>query len=299
VLHQTLAAVCCLVFLPALAAPSGSSTPAAIVLEQPDGAPLELEQPARSLVTLSPHLTELAFHAGAGDLIEATVEYSEYPESARNIPRIGDAFRLDIERIVSMRPDLVIAWDSGNPGPAINQLRSLGLKVWSVEISELEQIPQVIESMGRAVNREEIAAAPAEAFRSRRTVLEERYSDVETMDYFYQVDAQPLFTINGEHLISKALALCGGRNIFFDQPGLAFQVAHEAVVVANPDALFAPSLPGTENPLQGWLSWPGMRAVGREALYLLNADEISRGTPRMLDSLELACKLLQDLRERR
>jgi iron complex transport system substrate-binding protein len=285
--------------LPALAVPPGSQAHAAIILEQADGDRLELQQPARSLVTLSPHLTELAFQAGAGDLVEATVEYSEYPDSARDIPRIGDAFRLDIERIVSMQPDLVIAWDSGNPGPAVNQLRSLGLNVWSVEIRELEEIPQVIESMGRAVNREALAAAPAAAFRSRQALLEERYRGVETIEYFYQIDAQPLFTINGDHLISKGLALCGGHNIFFDQPGLAFQVAHEAVVVANPDALFAPSLPGAENPLQGWRSWPGMRAVGREALYLLNADEISRGTPRMLDSLEMACKLLQDLRERR
>jgi iron complex transport system substrate-binding protein len=232
-------------------------------------------------------------------LIEATVEYSEYPDAARNIARIGDAFRLDIERIVSLQPDLVIAWDSGNPGPAISQIRSLGLNVWSVEISELEEIPRVIESLGRAVGREATAADPARAFRSRRAVLEERYRGKEAIDYFYQVDAQPLFTINGEHLISKALALCGGRNIFADQPGLAFQVAHEAVVVADPDALLAPWLPDMENPLQGWLTWPGMKAVGQGALFLLNADEISRGTPRMLDSLELACKLMQDLRKRR
>ena len=257
-----------------------------------------LDAPAQSLVTLSPHLTELVFAAGAGELIKATVEFSEFPDAAANIPRIGDAFRLDIERIVSLRPELVIAWGSGNPTAAIKQLQSMGIPVWSVEILEPGQIPQIIESIGHATNRQQTAFEAAQNFRTRLAELIDRYRNEETLEFFYQVDARPLFTINGEHPISRGLSLCRGRNIFEEEQGLAFQVAHESVMLADPDALFAPWLEGDANPLDGWRSWPGMQAVQNEALFLLNADKISRATPRLLDSLERACKLLQELRER-
>jgi iron complex transport system substrate-binding protein len=263
-----------------------------IQLEQADGTVLELEAPAESLVTLSPHLTELAFAAGAGDRLIATVEYSEFPEAAAHIPRVGDAFRVDVERIVALRPDLVVAWDSGNPRPAVEQIRSLGLPVWSVEIRDLGEIPATLEAFGRAAGEGATAGRAALRFRERQATLAARFRNVESKSYFYQVAEKPLFTINGEHLISKGLKLCHGDNIFEDEAGLAFQVAHESVILADPDALLAPWLEGEDDPLEGWRAWPGMAAVKSDALYLLNADRISRATPRILDSLETACSQL-------
>jgi len=268
-----------------------------IELDQADGSTLALSKPAARLVTLSPHLTELVFAAGAGDRLIATVEYSEYPEAAAKIPRVGDAFRLDIERIVALQPDLVIAWDSGNPKAAIDQLRSLGVPVWSVEIREPGEIADVLEAIGMATGRPDAAQSGGHDIRERLLNLSRQYKGVEVMEYFYQVGAKPLFTINGKHLISKGLGLCGGRNVFDAEPGLAFQVSYESVIVANPDALFAPHLEGMPEPLAAWREWPAMRAVRQDALFLLPADPISRATPRFLDSLELACKLLHGLRK--
>jgi iron complex transport system substrate-binding protein len=270
---------------------------AEVRLEQADGSTLALAAPAARIVTLSPHLTELVFAAGAGDQLVATVEYSEYPQAAAEIPRIGDAFRLDIERIVTLHADLVIAWDSGNPRPAIEQLRSLGVPVWSVEIREPGEIADILEAIGTATGRLEIANFEGNKIRERLTHLTRQYADVDVLDYFYQVGVKPLFTINGDHLISKGLSMCGGHNVFDAEPGLAFQVGYESVIVANPDALFAPYLEGMPDPLAAWRDWPAMRAVRQEALFLLPADPISRATPRFLDSLELACKLLHSLRE--
>jgi iron complex transport system substrate-binding protein len=264
----------------------------AIQLTQADGSIVELESPARTVVTLSPHLAELAFAAGAGDRLVATVEYSGYPEAALGIPRVGDAFRVDVERIVALHPDLVIAWDSGNPRLAVEQIRSLGLAVWSVEIRELDEIPETLEAMGQATGEQAIARRAAASFREREASLAERFRGVGQISYFYQVAEKPLFTINGEHLISKGLKLCNARNIFEDEAGLAFQVAHESVIVANPNALLAPWLEGEGDPLEGWRAWPRMTAVANDALYLLNADKISRATPRILDSLETACEKL-------
>ncbi|MDT8319036.1 MAG: cobalamin-binding protein [Xanthomonadales bacterium] len=269
-----------------------------IELTQADGTALILPAAAQSLVTLSPHLAELAFAAGAGKRLLATVEYSEYPPTAAELLRVGDAFRLDVERIVALRPDLVIAWESGNPQAALEQLERLGLRVWYVEIREPAQIAAVIDSIGRAVGDTRVAAQAAAVLRTRLRALSERYRGARELRYFYQVAARPLFTINGEHLISKGLALCGGVNIFERESGLAFPVTHEAVIGADPEAIFAPSLDNQAAPLDEWLSWPGMQAVRNEALFLLPADEISRATPRWLDSTEQACSLMQGLRER-
>ena len=273
------------------------SVAAEIRLDQADGAILTLASPATRVVTLSPHLTELVFAAGAGDRLIATVEYSEYPAAAASIPRVGDAFRLDIERIIALRPDLVIAWDSGNPRPAIAQLRTLGVPVWSVEIREPGEIAVVLEAIGAATGLSGLAQGEAVKIRQRLREMSRRYEGVRVLEYFYQVGEKPLFTINDDHLISKGLKLCGGHNVFDEEPGLAFQVGYESVIVANPDALFAPHIENMPDPLAAWREWPAMRAVRQDALFLLPADPISRATPRFLDSLELACKLLHGLQE--
>jgi iron complex transport system substrate-binding protein len=271
---------------------------AEISLPQADGSTLELNTPSERLVTLSPHLAELVFAAGAGRHLIATVEYSEYPSAAIDIPRIGDAFRIDVERVLSLKPDLVIAWDSGNPKQATDQLHALGIPVWRVEIREPAEIADMIELIGLASEEQATAGTAAGLFRRRLAALSSRYGSVQTLDFFYQVDVRPLFTINGEHLISKGLSLCGGRNIFHDQNGLAFNVAHESVIVADPDVLIAPFLDKEADPLAVWHGWPGMQAVQQDALFLLPADKISRATPRLLDALELACSLFEGLRER-
>jgi iron complex transport system substrate-binding protein len=267
-------------------------------LLQADGTVFHFEGAATRIITLSPHLTEIVYAAGAGDSLVATVEYSNFPDAAKEVPRIGDAFRIDVERIITLHPDLVIAWDSGNPQAAVEQLRSLGVPVWSVEIDEPEEIADVLESLGRLTGRAEPARSASMEIRRRLTALTRQYEGVETLQYFYQIGSRPLFTINGNHLISQGLERCGGRNIFSQERGLAFQVSYESVIVADPDALFAPWQESSPNPLDAWQEWPSMEAVRRQALFLLPADPVSRATPRFLDSLELACKLLHQLRGR-
>ena len=267
-----------------------------IHLQQADGSELRLAEPARRIITLAPHLAEGVFAAGAGRQLVATVEFSGFPAAAMDVPRIGDAFRLDLERIIALDPDLVVAWDSGNPRRAVERLRELGITTWSDEIREPLEIPAFIESVGQATGHEDDARAESTRLRRQLADLEQRYAGARQLRYFYQVDAKPLFTINGQHLISRGLALCGGTNIFADQPGLAFQVARESVVLANPDALLAPRVAGADDPLAAWRDWSGMDAVQNEALFMLSADKISRATPRFLDSLDQACKLLDGLR---
>jgi iron complex transport system substrate-binding protein len=124
------------------------------------------------------------------------------------------------------------------------------------------------------------------------------YAGLPEITYFYQVAENPLYTINGDHLISRSLGLCGGRNIFADASGLAPMVTRESVMAAKPQALLAPTGPGQSDPLFAWREWPAMRAVNGGDLYLLPEDEISRATPRLFDAVANACELLHRLRTR-
>jgi len=275
-----------------------SSLPLAadIELPQADGSVLALPQAAQSIITLAPNLAELVYAAGSGDRLIATVEYSDYPEAAARLPRVGDAFRLDLEQILSLEPDLVIAWDSGNPQAAIARLRSLDVATWSIEIREPADIPTVLELIGQATGKPQAAGEAAAQTRLKLAQLQQQYAGATPVSYFYQVASSPLYTISGQHLVSRGFELCGGTNVFQDAAMLAPQVSYEAVIAADPQVLLASASPGEENSLTRWLDWPRMQAVRHGALFTLPADEISRATPRTLDALAEGCRLLNESR---
>ncbi len=270
-----------------LLGPALAHAPEAVDLSQFDGTTLVLDDPAQRIVTLAPHLAELTYLAGAGDRLVATVAYSDYPEAAAGLPRIGDAFRFDLERLVAFEPDLVLAWDSGNPDAALATMDRLGLAVWRTEIRTVDDMAVLLEELGKATA---LPTSPVAAeVRSRWTSLQSRHTGQRPLRYFYQVAERPLYTINGEHLISQGLSACGGVNVFDHLPTLAPQIGREAVIEADPELLLAGSLGPEGDPLAGWRDWPRLTAVQRDAFILLPADLINRPTPRMLDALETAC----------
>jgi iron complex transport system substrate-binding protein len=275
---------------------TGSVLADEVRLKQADGSELVLPAPAETLITLAPNLTELVFAAGAGEKIIATVEYSEFPAPATRIPRIGDAFRLDLERILTLQPDLVIAWHSGNPQAAVAYLKSLGIATWTVEINSPEEMATVLEDLGRASGNPGTARTAADGVRARARELVQGYAGLPAVSYFYQVAENPLYTISGDHLISRSLALCGGRNVFSDAGGLAPTVTREAVIAADPQVLLAPAEPVGQDPLAGWRDWPRMQAVSNGAMFLLPADAISRATPRLMEAVAYGCELMHQKR---
>ena len=272
------------------------SSIAEIALLQANGETLSLARPATRIVTLAPNLAELVFAAGAGERLKAVVEHSNFPERVAQIPRVGDAFRIDLERIIEIDPDLVIAWKSGNPQTALQKLQQLGVKVWQIEITRPEEIADTVENISRAAATEIVGKALASQLRSRLAEQQQQNAGKVPVDYFYQIAPRPLYTINGQHIISRSLAICGGRNVFADLPALAPQISREAVISANPQVMIAPKNPGEPPALLTWQDWPGLQAVKNGSLLYLPADEISQATPRLLDSIDLACKLLDDIR---
>ncbi len=258
---------------------------------------IRLAHPAQRIISLAPHITELLFAAGVGAHVVGVDAWSDYPPAARRITRIGDSSRIDLERVLALKPDLVVAWGSGNPHADIAQLRRLGVPVFISEPRRLQDIADDLRKLGHLSGADASANAAARAFEARVAALHAKYSGQRPLRVFYQISAQPLMTVNGTHLISALLTLCGGRNIFADLAPLAPAVATEVVLDADPDVIIAGTWRGEpDSAFDTWERWPQMRAVRHGRLYSVPADDLHRATPRLLDGAARVCTLLQQAR---
>jgi iron complex transport system substrate-binding protein len=282
-------------------ATAAAAVPAAEIRLMDDaGRLVSLRQPARRIISLTPHLTELLFAAGAGSRIVGTVEFSDYPPAARSIPRVGDSAQLDLERILALKPDLILVWRDGNAQRQLQELVQLGIPVFYNEPRRLSDIARAIEQFGRLAGTEAVALPAARAFLARLAELRRRYAGRAPVRVFYQVWDRPLMTINGEHLISHVIRLCGGKNVFAGLKPLTPEISTGAVLAADPEAIIGTRAePGQPGNLEQWKRWPQLQAVARDNLFVIDPDFISRDTPRILHGAALLCQDLELARARR
>lgn len=255
--------------------------------------------PAERIVSLAPHATELLFAAGAGAKVVGVSEYSDYPEAARRLPRVASAHAVDLEQILSLQPDLVVAWRLEATARALDRLQALGIRVQYVEPHRLAEIPDAIEALGRLAGTESVARAQAQALRGELEELRRRYSARPSLAVFYQVADRPLMTINRAQFISDALAVCGARNIFADASTIAPIVSVESVLAADPDVIAAAREDPSDHAWQAfWKRFAGLRAVRLGNLLTLDADEMNRHGPRAIAATRVLCERLEAARVR-
>ena len=264
------------------------------------GAAVSLKQPARRIVTLAPHLAETLFAAGAGERLVGTVEYSDFPGAAKKVPRVGGYSRVDLEAVVALKPDLIVAWHSGNAPANIEKLRGFGFPVYVSQPDRIEDVAREIERIGRLAGTSSVADAAAARYRTRLDELRRQNERKAPVRTFYQIWKQPLSTIGGRQIISSVIRLCGGENVFGDLQALAPVVSVEAVVAADPEAIIASGM-GEARPewLDDWKRWPAISAVARGNLFFVPPELIQRHTPRLLDGAEQLCQHLETARRRR
>ncbi|KAF0805723.1 Fe3+-hydroxamate ABC transporter periplasmic binding protein [Alcanivorax xiamenensis] len=259
-----------------------------------------LEHPAQRIVGLSPGAVELLFSAGAGEQVVGAVGFSDEPPAARKVPRVGSYKRLDLEAILALKPDLVIAWRSGNPAGQTEQLERLGLTVYYSEPVRFEMIGTTLERFARLAGTEQLGKPVAEQFRAGIDALRQRHGDAKPITVFYQVWEEPLMTVNDRHLISEAIRLCGGVNVFGELPALTPRIGREAVLGADPEVIIAGGM-GEDNPawLDPWREFGSLTAVRRDNLFFVPPSTLQRPTPRMLEGTRRLCKHLEQARARR
>jgi len=270
---------------------------AGLTITDDSGAEVHLEGPATRIVSLAPHITELMYALDAGSRVIATVDHSDYPTAATRLPRVGSAHKLDLERIVALQPDLVVAWRSGNPDAEIQRLRKLGFSVYITEPRSLDDIAESLQDLGTLIGNKKRGKSLAESFRSQARHTIAQYAGRAPVDVFYQIWDDPLMTLNGDHIISELLQRCGGNNVFADLPTLAPQVGTEAVLAADPDViLVSGSARSGPEWVDHWRAWPRLKAVQNDHIYFIPPDFVQRQTPRILQGMERICAALDRAR---
>ncbi len=259
-----------------------------------------LAAPAERIAALSPGATELLFAAGAGERVVAVVDHSDYPPEASELPTVGSHARLDLERLVVLQPDLVIGWVTGNPAEQMERLERLGVPVFRIEPRDFEGIASALERLARLAGNEAQGRLAAERFRQGLAELAARHAAAPPVPVFYQVWDAPLMTVNDDHLIGKAITLCGGVNIFGGLSRLVPRIDDEALLAADPEVILAGGR-GEENRswLEYWQRFPELTAVARDNLFFVPPSLLQRPTPRLLEGSRRLCDRLEVARGRR
>jgi len=271
---------------------------AAITVRDDDGNVVTLQKPAQRVIAMAPHVTELLYAAGGGDKIVGAVTYSDYPEAAKKLPRVGDNRQVDMERIIAMKPDLIVIWMHGSSERQIETLRQLNIPMFHSEPKKLDGIADNILRLGQLLGTESVAQPAAAEIREKFAALAKQYSNRPPVRMFYQVWDKPLYTLNGVSIVSDAMRLCGGINIFADLKVTAPVVSNEAVLQADPEAIF-----GTSEKNYGgvnlWRPYTTMKAVRNDNLFTLDGELLNRAGPRMVPGTAALCEKLELARQHR
>jgi len=256
-----------------------------------------LDGPASRIVSLAPSMTELLFSLGAGQRVVGVMAHSDFPSEARNLPVVGQHDSLDLERILSLRPDLVIAWQTGNPGGALRRLETMGIPVYVAEPESLEDIAVQLEKLAALTGQHEQGQELADGLRADLSALRDRYAYREPVSVFYQVWHNPLITVGGGELIDDIIGLCGGRNVFAGLP-VGPKVSVEAVIHRNPEVIIGSGTDGGRPAwLDEWRQWRQLPAVEHGHVYPVDPDIIQRHSLRALQGAEQLCTLIDRARQ--
>jgi iron complex transport system substrate-binding protein len=273
---------------------------AGITVADDDGNTVTLQRPAQKVIAMSPHVTELLFAAGGGDRIIGAVSYSDYPEAAKRIPHIGSNRQIDMERVIAMQPDLVVVWMHGSSERQIEQLRALGIPLFHSEPRKLDDIAASVVKLGKLMGTDKVAEPAAADLRVRLASLAVKYANRPPVRMFYQVWDKPLYTLNGSHIVSDAIRLCGGENIFADLKVTAPVVDVEAVLQIDPEAIFSSAERSeADGGINLWKPFPKLTAVRRANLFRIDGNLLNRPGPRMIAGTAALCEKLELARQHR
>jgi iron complex transport system substrate-binding protein len=288
------------IFILALAFASAFNASAAITVLDDDGRPVTLQKPAMRVISMAPHATELLYAAGGGEHLVAAVDYSDYPEQAKRLPRVGSNREVDMEKVAALKPDLIVIWLHGSSERQIDQLRTLGIPMFHSEPKKLTEIGTSLARLGKLMGTEKVADAAAAGVRDQLAALTAKYAGRPPVRLFYQVWDKPLYTLNGGHIVSDAVRLCGGENIFAGLKVTAPVVGVEAVLQADPEAIFSTGERSREDGgVAIWKAFPRMTAVRNDNLFRVDGNLLNRPGPRMIAGTAAMCEKLELARQHR
>jgi iron complex transport system substrate-binding protein len=266
---------------------------AAVTVQDDLGRSLSLAHLPLRIVSLAPGATEMLFAAGAGARVIATVAYSDDPAAARLVPRIGDAAAIDMERLIALHADVVVAWPKGGNPAQIAQVERMGLPVYREQVDAFSEFPASLRRLGELAGTRPIAERAARDLETQLAALTKRYGGGTPVSVLLEIWDRPIYTVGGKHLMSDALTLCGARNIFGDLAVAAPVVDIEAVIARNPDMIVAAAPPGAASGwLDEWKPFRALQAVRSGRLIAFEDQRLSGLGPSALAATAGLCQLI-------
>ncbi|MEP7243366.1 MAG: cobalamin-binding protein [Gammaproteobacteria bacterium] len=274
-----------------------SANLSAITVADDAGRKLTLPHVPRKIISIAPGATEMLFAAGAGKRVIATVEFSDEPPEARNVPRIGDSNAIDMERVVALRPDVVVIWEGGSNIAQVAQLEKLGVPLYRQKVEKLSDLPASLRRLGVLAGTQSVAEKAAANVESRLTQLARTYGGRANISVLLEVWNRPVYTVGGTHMMSDALHLCGATNVFGDLKSQGPAVDIEAIIARNPDVIVAVAPPGAAKDwLEDWKRFASLEAVRNKGLIPFEDQRLSRLGPSAVGATEALCKAIDERR---
>jgi iron complex transport system substrate-binding protein len=247
------------------------------------------------IVSLAPGATEMLFAAGAAPEVIATVEYSDEPPAARQVPRIGDVAAIDMERLVALRPDVVVVWAAGGNPAQREKISTLHIPIYEQQVIRLADIPAAVRRLGVLAGTAAAADRAAQAMETRLAALAATYGarTGAPPSVLMQVWNRPIYTVGGRHLMSDALEICGARNVFADLAEAGPIVDTESVIARNPDIIIA-AAPSGEGAawVADWKQLKSLAAVRNDRVVAFEDQALSRLGPSVIGATEALCRTL-------
>jgi iron complex transport system substrate-binding protein len=266
---------------------------AAVTVPDDAGHSLTLPSTPTRIVSLAPGATEMLFAAGAGQHVIATVQYSDEPPAAKQVPRIGDVVAIDMEKLVALQPQVVVVWPGGGNPAQIEEIGRMGIPLYRQQVNALADLPGSLRRLGALSGTSPIAEKAARNIEVRLATLSHTYEGGRHPSVLLQVWNHPIYTVGGTHLISDALRLCGARNVFGDLRDFGPAIDVEAVVARNPDIIVAAAPPGAGPEwLADWRRFATLRAVRNDNLITFEDQRLTRLGPSVVSATEALCKVL-------
>lgn len=280
-----------------LLAALATAAPATREVRDDTGATVRVPSQSCRIVSLAPGTTAMLFAVGAAPCLVGTIAHSDEPKEAASIPVIGDAETLDFERLLALRPTVVVVAVDVVQRVRIDRLRSLGIPVYEVHVTSLAQMPESLRRLGELTATESVARERSAAYSRQLADIAASYRSRAPLRVLYQIWDKPIYTIGGQHVITDALRLCGAVNVFADLSTAAPAVTREAAVLRNPDLILVSAPPqAAAEWIAEWQHYPALAAV-RSGKVMAYADErMDRMGPSVVDATASLCTLIDRAR---
>jgi len=247
------------------------------------------------IIPLAANLTEILYFLGLDNRIAGVTEFSNYPPAAREKPRVGSYVNLNVEKIISLSPDLVIGTRDGNSQGDITLLEQAGIPVFVVNPRSVESVISSIALLGMVCGipekAESMAADLTRRFESVRSAIQYQKKPL----VFLQINVVPIMTVNKTTVHNDLIQLAGGINMSADEPVTYPRISVEEVIRREPEVIIISSMERGgrfEKAKEGWMQWTSLPAVKNKHVYLIDSDLIDRPSPRIIEGLEAMARII-------